>query len=240
MRSRSLCGAVALVAALVMSGASTGAAATTVPAIGAVNVKFDVGGVLPTFPCPTGCTATVSGTGTGSGTVSTTFNGQPALAAFTVYPSGAVSSAGGAFYVEPGQPFCPAAGFAGGSLTVTGGANGFILVGSQTPGVINNATTNLTFNYVRVGATPVIRITGGSVTLSYTLPDTGSGSLTLPMTNVDGVGGGGAGVLQLGDPNASPEQKAGDLLVWCTGSPGTNVPYSFTGNSTYAVGSVAW
>lgn len=169
---------------------------------GAANVEFTVSGVLPTFPCERQCSTSFAGTGSGGGHA-TVLNGSTVYdATFTVL-NGNVS--GGATYTEPGIPFCPALGSASaptvGQVTMTEGsgvATGVVYRSSSPSlfGTVTDVTFALSFNYIRVGATPVITITGGHVLVHYFFPDTGAGSFVSPV--VVGVGTGAFVVLDQG------------------------------------------
>jgi hypothetical protein len=169
-----------------------------------MNVTFQAGGTLPTFPCPTGCTATFSGSGTGAGTAQAQSGGIDYLATFETV-SGSVS--GAANYTEPSTPFCPAIGSATGTVTLSSAASGSVSR-SSTPaetGTVTAVTFQLSFTYQRVGATTAITITGGTATVSFTFPDTG------PDYFISGVSGAGLGVFVV-DPvdtaNACPSPRA--------------------------------
>jgi hypothetical protein len=228
-----------LVVALVGVALSVVPAAPAAATAGAVNVQFNVTGSLSQFPCPSGgCTATISpgSTGTGAGHAYANIAGDPYDATFTIYPSGTIT--GSAVYAEPGQPFCPLLGFANnsstGQIVLSGGTTGIIynLNRPFNGGVVTSATTTLNYNYTRVGVTPVLQITGGSVTVNYYFPATGPGSFTDPIINVKGTGGAGTGVFTL------PGTSATQLLAYCNGTPGTLVQYAFNGDATYAIGAV--
>jgi hypothetical protein len=216
-----------------------GAALALIPAapaaatVGAQNVQFNITGSLQSFPCPSGnCAATVGGTGTGAGHAIAIIGGDPYDATFTIYPSGTLS--GSAVYAEPGQPFCPLVGFANtpttGSITLSGGTTGIIynLKRPLNGGIVTSASTTLQFSYTRIGVTPVINITGGSVTVNYYFPATGAGSFTEAL--VPNVGA-GTGVFSF--TQATPSQ----VLAYCQGTAGQDVPYSLTGDAVIATSS---
>jgi hypothetical protein len=206
-----------------------GAGPATAQEAGAGNVEFQVGGNLQRFPCPEGgCTASVSGTGTGVGHAVETINGQRYDATFAIWNGGVNGSA---VYSEPGPPFCPLVATAGntatGVLTLSGGATGVIRNldnPNQGGGVVTSATTYLKFSYERYGLTPAIRVTDGSyVEFNYWFPTTGYGSFR---KNV--ITGAGGGVFEL--PGTTPTT----LVDYCFGSPGTNVAYSLIGDMAVA------
>jgi hypothetical protein len=183
-----------------------------------MNVTFQAGGTLPTFPCPTGCTATFSGSGTGAGTAQAQSGGIDYVASFET-TSGSVS--GSANYTEPSTPFCPAIGSATGTVTLDGAASGS-LSRSSTPaetGMVTAVTFQLSFTYQRVGATTAITITGGTATVSFTFPDTG------PDYFISSVAGAGLGVFVVNpmdtanacsSPRALPFTIAGETALALT------------------------
>lgn len=168
MRWRALAAVVVLGLGLLPAGSAT--------AVGADQVAFDISGQLPEFPCPEGCDATFDGSGSGSGEVVTMIGGHPHVATFT-FERAAIH--GAASYTEPGFPFCPLVGSAAsptaGSVTLSGQASGTIartrpismLHRADLLGEVTGITLVLDFTYTRVGATPAIEITGGSVTLDF-------------------------------------------------------------------------
>lgn len=162
-----------------------------VAATGVGNIEFNVGGTLPLFPCDEGCQTTFSGSGTGAGNLTFEVDGVTHNATFTIV-GGTVS--GSAEYSEPGGPFCPAFGFAAspttGSVTLSGGATGIIFrTNPLLPGgTVFDVSTTLGFSYTRVGVTPVIEITGGSVTVRYFIPGSGTGSVTESIVTGEGSG----------------------------------------------------
>lgn len=182
---------VLLVALMVVFGVAPATTAAPAGGGGGETVEFDLDGTLPEFPCPQGCPVTFEGSGTGGGNLTTMIDGVTHNATFTVL-SGDVS--GSAIYNEPGFPFCPLIGSASspttGSVTLSGGAAGVIF--RTTPlipsGSVHTVSVTLDFSYQRVGATPTIEITGGSITAEYFIPGTGSGSFTQQIAA--GAGGG--------------------------------------------------
>lgn len=142
-------------------------------AAGAEGVQFTVSGQLPEFPCPDGCEATFSGSGTGNGDVATRIDGVPHVAAFA-YVEDSIS--GTVAYTEPGPPFCPLIGFAAtpttASVELTGDATGTIVRTDPLlpTGTVTGITMTVDVSYKRVGVAPVIEITGGSVTVDYFFP----------------------------------------------------------------------
>lgn len=181
----------------------------------AADVEFSIDGTLPTFPCPEGCGASFTGSGSAVGTARGYVGGTTYEAVFTA-PNGSVN--GSATYTEPGVPFCPAAGSAVGDATLTGSADG-VVRRSTTPGVtgsVTGVTVNLDYSYQRVGSVAVILIDGGSVTVSFDFPDSGGGSLT---TEVEGAGLGAfvvsiqEAIRRCEDPGALPFQIVGDVVL---------------------------
>jgi hypothetical protein len=185
-------------------------------ATGADNVEFRVSGTLPTFPCEAGCQATFGGTGTGAGSVMFNLNGVDYNASYTILAGDVTGSAD---YSEPGFPFCPLVGSAAspttGSVTLSGGATGTVYGISPviSGGSVYGASTTLSFSYVRVGATPVIQITGGSTTIDFFIPGVGTKSVTKSL-----VAGAGTGAFEL-DPAAAAArcQNPGPLAFDITG-----------------------
>lgn len=197
-------------------------------AMGGGNVAFDVRGTLPLFPCEEDCPpADFDGEGAGGGNITFDVDGVTHLAEFTVL-LGEVS--GSADYTEPGPPLCPLVGFANspttGSVTLSGGSTGIIQRVQTRPtlpgGTVSEASFTLDFTYTRVGATPVIEITGGSVTLEYNIPFLGPETRTHTESIVTGVG---TGVFVV-----SPVQAALNCV-----SPG-ELPFEIIGDATIVTG----
>ena len=195
-------------------------------AAGAANISFDVDGTLPTFPCTQagGCTTDFDGTGTGGGEVALVISGVPHVATFTVL-SGTVS--GWATYSQPGFPACPLVGDAQntmGRVTLNGGATGVIRRVQTGPALPGGTVTSVTFsvgiNYTRAGGTAVIEVTGGSVTLDYYIPATGSGTITQAI-----VAGAGSGVFRV---------NAADSLARCTTAPGA-LDFELIGDASFGL-----
>lgn len=167
---------------------------------GAGAIQFDVKGWLRPFPCTTsgGCDTNFAGTGTGGGSVTALVGGVPHEATFTI-TSGSVN--GWANYSQPGPPLCPVFGDATslGQVSLSGGATGIIRRTDVLPvtapgGTITSATYQANFSYTRVGATAWLQFTGGSLTINYHIPATGSGTIT------QAVVGGEGGALFRTDP----------------------------------------
>lgn len=151
----------------------TGLAVGPALAHGVEDLRFSVSGQLPKFPCPEGCEATFSGTGAGRGNLGTRIDGDPSVATFAFDED---TLSGVVDYSEPGFPFCPLVGSAGspttGSVELTGRVTGIILRNNaRLPlGRVTSVSITLDFSYQRVGATPLIEITGGSMTVGYWFP----------------------------------------------------------------------
>jgi len=178
----------ALAAGLTVVALPTGRAS----AMGGGNVEFSVSGTLPKFPCPTGCSATFSGSGTGAGETEAVVGDNTYLATYTIE---AAQVTGTANYTEPGTPFCPLVGSAAspstGSVTLSFGVTNGIVSRTGTPtftGTVTGVSVTLSYTYERAGATAVLTITGGSMTVGYYFPDTGAGTFTQALE--DGAGGG--------------------------------------------------
>lgn len=193
-KESSMRGKIALVGVVTLFGFVFGLAPVeSASATGGADVQFRVSGTLPEFPCEDGCPVTFDGRGTGGGQVTFEADGVTHIAEFTIF-LGEVS--GSAEYSEPGFPLCPLFGSANspttGSVTLSGGSTGIIhrvQTGPTLPGgTVSEASFTLDFNYQRVGATPVIEITGGSVTLAYFIPGFGPGTHTESIVAGEGTG----------------------------------------------------
>lgn len=148
----------------------TGLAAGPAAAHGGEGLNFSVSGQLPQFPCPEGCEASFSGSGRGGGSVATRIGGDPSVATFDLH-GGTIN--GLADYSEPGFPFCPLMGSAvspsTGSVEWTAKSAGVVVrENTFAPlGRVTNVSITLDFSYQRFGATALIEITGGSMTVEY-------------------------------------------------------------------------
>lgn len=206
---------VGMLSLLSLGGVAAASPAAKAVGTAAADVAFSIEGTLPTFPCPDGCAVSFSGSGTVLGTVGAVTSSVTYEATFA-----AVDAAvdGSAIYTEPGPPFCPANGFAAGSVTLSGGALG-VVRRSTTPeatGKVTGLTVDADYSYQRAGAVAVIEITGGTVTVFYSFPDSGPGSVT-----TDVVGAGPGSLLVDGQdaldrcetPGPLPFQLVGDIVL---------------------------
>lgn len=190
-------------------------------AVGATNVEFNVSGELPTFPCEGRCLTGFGGSGTGAGKASALIGGNLYDATFTLIGAGV---SGHAYYTEPGVPFCPAIGVAAndpseGQVTLSGGTGIIARTGSlHAVGTVSNVNFTFSYAYVRVGATPAIVITGGSLTVTYFIPGAGWGWFTSSI-----VAGAGSGVFVV-----DPVQAASRCLT--EGS----LPFAIIGDAVLA------
>ncbi len=183
-----------------------------------MDVAFVASGTLPGFPCPAGCAASFTGTGSGAGTAEAQSGSVDYTATFAA-PSGAVT--GTATYTEPGPPFCPAVGSAVGNVTLVAPATGSVLR-STTPselGTITGVTFQLQFTYQRATAGTAITVTGGTATIAFSFPDTGSDYF---VSSVSGAGLGGfdvdprVGVADCQNAGSLPFTIAGDAALALT------------------------
>ena len=199
--------------------ATNGSSAWQADATGAIDVQFRASGTLPAFPCPQGgCSAALGGMANGGGDVQAKSGGAQYDAAFAFTNA---TLTGTAAYTEPDAPFCPGIGFAAGTVVISGPATGVVERSdvAARPGSVTSVRLELSYTYERAAAGAVITITGGTATVSFTLPGTSTRQF---MSEATGRGTGAfivdAAQLEAAcaDPQALPFTVTGDAALTLT------------------------